>query len=91
MRWDREKLPEPNLHVCGEDDTKIMVYNMRRWPRKGGSKNLEQERLRNTSLKEELWTLDQITQVMPMIIFISHTLNFSSKPPTTVTSFLKLS
>ena len=36
MRWDREKLPEPNLHVYGKDDTKIMVYNMRRWPKKGG-------------------------------------------------------
>ena len=58
MRLDKEKLPELNLHVCGEDDTKIMVYNMRRWPKKRGSKNLEQKRLRNTSLKEELWTLD---------------------------------
>ena len=47
--------------MCGEDDTKIIVYNMRRWPRKGGLKNLEQARLRNTLLKEELWTLDQIT------------------------------
>ena len=75
--------------MCGEDDTKIIVYNMRRWPRKGGLKNLEQARLRNTLLKEELWTLDQITQVTPMIIFISHTLNFSSKPPTIFTSFLK--
>ena len=58
MRWDREKLSEPNLHVCGEDDTKIMVYNMKRWPKENGSKNLEQKRLRNTLLKEELWTLD---------------------------------
>ena len=54
MRWDRRKFPEPNLQVCGEDDTKIMVYNMRRWPKEGGSKKLEQKRLRNTSLKEEL-------------------------------------
>ena len=54
MRWDREKLPEPNLHMCGEDDTKIIVYNMRRWSTEGGLKNLEQKRLRNTSLKEEL-------------------------------------
>ena len=58
MRWDRRKFPEPNLQVCGEDDTKIMVYNMRRWPKEGGSKNLKQKRLSNTSLKEELWTLD---------------------------------
>ena len=58
MRWDREKLLEPNLHVYGKDDTKIMVYNMRKWPKKRGLKNLEQKRLRNTSLKEELWTRD---------------------------------
>ena len=58
MIWDREKLPEPNLHVYGKDDTKNIVYNMRKWPRKGGSKNLEQKRLRNTSLKEELLTRD---------------------------------
>ena len=45
MRWDREKLPEPNLHVYGKDDTKIIVYNMRRWPKKKGSKNLEQKDL----------------------------------------------
>ena len=34
MRWDREKLLEPNLHVYGKDDTKIMVYNMRRSPKR---------------------------------------------------------
>ena len=56
MRWDREKLSEPNLHVYDKDDTKIMVYNMRKWPKKGGSENLERKILRNTSLKEELWT-----------------------------------
>ena len=60
MRWDMEKLPESNLHVYGKDDTKIMVYNMRRWQKeKGGTKkDLEQKRLRNKSLKEELWILD---------------------------------
>ena len=57
MRWDREKLPEPNLQVCGEDD-KIMVYNMKMWPMERVTKNLEQKRLRNISLKEELRTLD---------------------------------
>ena len=36
MRRDSEKLPEPNLHVYGKDDTKIMVYNMRKWPKKKG-------------------------------------------------------
>ena len=30
--------------MCGEDDTKIMVYNMRRWPKEQGLKNLEQKR-----------------------------------------------
>ena len=26
--WNRKGSPEPNLHVCGEDDTKKAVYNM---------------------------------------------------------------
>ena len=26
--WDKKGSPEPNLHVCGEDDTKKAVYNM---------------------------------------------------------------
>ena len=50
---------------------------------------LRARKIKKHILKEELWTLDQITQVTPMIIFISHTLNFSFKPPTIVTSFLK--
>ena len=54
-----------------------------------GLTNLEKKRLRNTTLKEELWILDYITQATPMTIFISYTLNFSSKPPMTVTFFLK--
>ena len=60
MRWDREKFSEPNLHVYGKDDTKIIVYNMREWQRTKGDKkkNLVQKRLRHTSLKDELWTLD---------------------------------
>ena len=39
MRWDREKLLKPNLHVYGKDDTKVMVYNMRKWPKKGITKS----------------------------------------------------
>ena len=34
MRWDREKLPKPDSHVYGENDAKIMVYNMKRNPKK---------------------------------------------------------
>ena len=26
--WDRKRSPEPNLHVCGENDTKRAIYNM---------------------------------------------------------------
>ena len=53
MRWDREKLPEPNLHVYGKDDTKIMVYNMRKWPKKGGSENLEQKKIKKYITKRK--------------------------------------
>ena len=38
MRWDREKLPKPNLHVYGENGTKIMVFNMKMCPKKKGLK-----------------------------------------------------
>ena len=56
MRWDREKLSEPNLHVYGKDDTKIMVYNMRKWPKRGGSENLEQKKIKKYITKRR--TLD---------------------------------
>ena len=57
MKWDKKKFLEPNLHVYGKDDTQIMVYNIRRSPKKIKKKPRE-KRLRNKSLKEELWTLD---------------------------------
>ena len=48
--------------MYGKDDTKIMVYNMRKWPKRGDRKKprakKKKKRLRNKSLKEELWTLD---------------------------------
>ena len=75
--------------MYGKNNTKIMVYNMRRWTKKKGEKKNLEKRLRNTTLKEELWTLDNITQAMLRMIFISYNLNFSSKPPMIVTSFLK--
>ena len=28
--WDRKESLESNLHVCGKDDTKIVVYNMKK-------------------------------------------------------------
>ena len=31
--WDKKEFLEPNLHVYGRDDTKIVVYKMRRWPK----------------------------------------------------------
>ena len=43
MRWDKGKLLERNLYVYGKDDTKIMVYKMRKWPKERGSKDLEKK------------------------------------------------
>ena len=45
MRWDREKLPKPNLHVFGENGTKIMVYNIKRCPKRRGLKNTEKKKV----------------------------------------------
>ena len=41
--WDRKGSLEPNLHVCGEDDTKRAVYNMEECIEKGGSELLNKE------------------------------------------------
>ena len=34
MRWDREKLLKPDSHVYGENSVEIIVYNMKRNPKK---------------------------------------------------------
>ena len=54
MRWDKEKLPEPNLHVCGEDDTKIMVYNMKGWPTENGGKKLRAKKIKKHIAKRRI-------------------------------------
>ena len=30
VKWDKKEFPESNPHVYGRDDTKIVVYNMRK-------------------------------------------------------------
>ena len=34
--WDMKEFPESDLHVYGRDDTKIVVYNIRRYTKRGG-------------------------------------------------------
>ena len=43
MRWDRKKLLELNLYVYGKDDIQIRVYNMKRSPKRGDRKTLEEK------------------------------------------------
>ena len=43
MRWDRKKLLQPNLHVYGKSGTKIMVYNVRRCPKKADWKTFRKK------------------------------------------------
>ena len=38
VRWDRKEFLESNLHVYDRDDTKIVVYSMRRCTKKRGEK-----------------------------------------------------
>ena len=40
--WDRKESPEPNLHVCGEYDTKRAIYNMEECIKKKGSELLNE-------------------------------------------------
>ena len=54
MRWDREKFPESDLHVYGENGAEVMVYNMKRNPKKTGwKKNREKERFKKHNNKKE--------------------------------------
>ena len=57
MRWNREKLPKPDSHVYGENGAKIMVYNMKRNPKKKwgrGRKREKKESLRNITVKGKI-------------------------------------
>ena len=44
MRWDREKFPESDSQMYGENGAKVMVYNMKRNPKKGGRKKNREKR-----------------------------------------------
>ena len=44
MRWDREKLPKPDLHVYSESGMKIMVYNMKMYSKKEQQKEKQRKR-----------------------------------------------
>ena len=46
VRWDRKKSLEPNLHVCGEDDIKRAVYNIKEGIEGRGSEIKKQRVLR---------------------------------------------
>ena len=39
--WDKKEFLESSLHMYGRDDTKIVVYSIRRWPKKGIGENQE--------------------------------------------------
>ena len=39
--WDKKESPESNLHMCGKDDIKIIVYNMERCTKKRGLELLD--------------------------------------------------
>ena len=36
--WDKKEFLEFNLHVYDGDDTKIIVYSMRKWPKEKDQK-----------------------------------------------------
>ena len=39
IEWDKKEFLESKLHMYGRDDTKMVVYSMGRWPKKGDRKN----------------------------------------------------
>ena len=55
MRWDREKLPTPDSHVYGENGVEIMVYNVKMYSKRRGTKEKQKkkERLKKYNSKKE--------------------------------------
>ena len=39
--WDKNEFPGSNLHVYGRDDTEIVVYSMRIWPKEKASEEIK--------------------------------------------------
>ena len=62
VSWDRKKLLKPNLHVYGKDDTQIMVYSMRRSPRKRNRKNTREKYQRTSYWKKNSLLLVKLLQ-----------------------------
>ena len=52
VRWDRKKSPKPNLHVCGEDDIKRAVYNMKE-NIEGRDRNIKKQRVLRRKPEEQ--------------------------------------
>ena len=53
VKWDRKRSPKPNLHVCGEDDIKKAVYNVKESIEKGGIGTSENKEYSEESLKNK--------------------------------------
>ena len=45
MRWNRERLLTLDSHVYGENGAEIMVYNMKRNPKKGDEKKQRERKV----------------------------------------------
>ena len=52
-------------------------------------KKIKKQVTKRRTLDSWLNYYDRVTQAMPRMVFISYTLNISSKPPMIITSFLK--
>ena len=75
--------------MYGENCTKIIVYNMKRCPKRREIERQIEKRLRITTQKGRTpKNLGYTIQTSLRTIFISSTYNYSSKPSTIVTSFL---
>ena len=57
--WDKKEFLESNLHVYGEDDTKIIIYNMERWLK---GKTLEKHQREKTVWNNPLNTSNRVHQ-----------------------------
>ena len=55
MRWDREKLPTFDSHVYGENGIEIMVYNVKRYSKRRGTKEKQKKKERLKACMDSSW------------------------------------
>ena len=70
VRWDRKRSSKPNIHVCGEDDIKRAVYNMKKSIEGGGSEHQKTKSTQKKALRTKELNLFQKKKLIVIVVLI---------------------